>query len=123
MVFPDLRDFERLLRRLSEHSRKTSNAFYARRLPMKSSGSLKSSEVFCLKCHLNAFEYADFSDLRHILEDFWDNSSKTLGRLSKDSRKTLGRLLGKSSVCYSRRLPTKSSESLPKSSAQSGTKR
>ena len=63
--------------------------------------------------HLNAFEYANFSDLRQILEDFWDNSWKTLGRL-----------LGKSSnVFYARRLPTKFSESLPKSSAQSGTKR
>ncbi|KAL0758495.1 hypothetical protein Bca101_074645 [Brassica carinata] len=80
---------------------------------MKSSGSLKSSEVFCLKW------YKFWICILCIL----DNSSKTLGRLSKDSRKTLGRLLGKSSVCYSRRLPTKSSESLPKSSAQSGTKR
>ncbi|KAF2613895.1 hypothetical protein F2Q70_00013668 [Brassica cretica] len=60
VIFPDLRDFERLLRRLSEDSRKTSqktlgrllrsllrkssNAFYARRLPTKSSGSLQ--EVF-----------------------------------------------------------------------------
>ncbi|KAF2596817.1 hypothetical protein F2Q68_00008877 [Brassica cretica] len=66
----------------------------------------------------------NFSDLRQILEDFWDNSWKTLGRLSKDSRKTLRRLLRKSSnAFYARRLPTKSSESLPKSSAQSGTKR
>ncbi|WZZ70468.1 hypothetical protein YC2023_081838 [Brassica napus] len=54
----------------------------------------------CFRCHLNAFEYANFSDLRQILEDFWDNSWKTLGRL-----------------------PTKSSESLPKSSAEGGTKR
>ena len=30
---------------------------------------------------MNAFEYADFSYLRQILEDFWDNSWKTLGRL------------------------------------------
>ncbi|WZY94156.1 hypothetical protein YC2023_066485 [Brassica napus] len=44
------------------------------------------------KIHLNAFEYANFSDLRQILEDFWDNSWKTLGKLSKDFRKTLGRL-------------------------------
>ncbi|KAL0673854.1 hypothetical protein Bca4012_001835 [Brassica carinata] len=40
-----------------------------------------------------------------------------------DSRKTLGRLLKKSSnVFYARRRPTKPSGSLPKSSAQSGTK-
>ncbi|KAL0660627.1 hypothetical protein Bca4012_097464 [Brassica carinata] len=68
--------------------------------------------------------FQNFSYLRHILEDFWDNSWKTLGRLAKDSRKTFGILLGKSSnVFYARRLPTKSSESLLKSSAQSGTKR
>ncbi|KAG5400246.1 hypothetical protein IGI04_014853 [Brassica rapa subsp. trilocularis] len=52
-VFSDLRDFERLLRRLSEDSRKTlrsllrksSNAFYAKRLPTKSSGSLPKSSA------------------------------------------------------------------------------
>ncbi|KAG5397593.1 hypothetical protein IGI04_019407 [Brassica rapa subsp. trilocularis] len=49
--------------------------------------------------------------------------NKKKKKLSKDFRKTLGRLLGKSSVFYTRSLPTKSSESLPKSSAQSGTKR
>ena len=60
-----------------------------------------------------AFEYEDFSDLKQILEDFLDNSWKTLGRL-----------LGKfSNVFYARRLPTKSSESLLKSFVQTGTKR
>ena len=58
---------------------------------------LLSKNLF-LKCSLfwsdlNAFfEFADFSNLRKILEDFWDNSWKTLGRLSEDSRKTLGKL-------------------------------
>ncbi|KAL0771804.1 hypothetical protein Bca101_036955 [Brassica carinata] len=52
---------------------------------------------------------SDFGKLlRNLLEDYW---------------KTLGRLLGKSSnVFYGRRLPAKSSESLPKSSVQGGTK-
>ena len=45
--------------------------------------------------HLNVFEYADFSDLSQTLENF-----------SEDSWKTLGRLLGKSSnVFYARWLP------------------
>ena len=53
---------------------------------------------------MNAFEYADFSDLNQTLENF-----------SEDSWKTLGRLLGKSSnAFYARRRPTKSSGSLPK---------
>ncbi|CAN6890992.1 unnamed protein product, partial [Brassica oleracea] len=52
---------------------------------------------------------------------------RLLIRLLEDSRKTswetLGRLLEKSSnVFYARRLPTKSSGSLPKSSVQSDTK-
>ncbi|WZY98948.1 hypothetical protein YC2023_071277 [Brassica napus] len=84
---------ERLLRSLL---RKSSNVFYARRLPMKSSGSLSK---------------------------FWKTSGIILGKLSEDSRKTLGRLLGKSFIFYARRLSTKSSESLPNSSPQSGTKR
>ncbi|KAF3600473.1 hypothetical protein F2Q69_00036483 [Brassica cretica] len=59
-----------------------------------------------------------------ILGRLLEDSQKTLERLSEDSRKTLGRLLGKSSnAFYARRLPTKSSESLSKSSAQSGTKK
>ena len=53
---------------------------------------------------MNAFEYVKFSDLNQTLEDF-----------SEDSWKTLGRLLGKSSnAFYARRRPTKSSGSLPK---------
>ena len=53
--------------------------------------------------YLNAFEYINFSDLNHTLEDFLE-----------DSWKTLGRLLGKSSnAFYARRRPTKSSGSLP----------
>ncbi|KAL0758439.1 hypothetical protein Bca101_074589 [Brassica carinata] len=96
-VFPDLRDFERLLRRLSEDSQKTlgrlfrsllrnsSNAFYARRLPTKSPGNLPKSSA---QSGINFVYVFYFSDLGQILEDFWDNSWKTLGRLSKDSRKT-----------------------------------
>ncbi|KAF3560235.1 hypothetical protein F2Q69_00015529 [Brassica cretica] len=47
--------------------------------------------------------------------------SQTLENFSEDSWKILGRLLGKSSnVFYARRLPAKSSGSLPKSYAQGG---
>ena len=63
------------------------------------------------------------SDLSQTLEYFLEDSWKTLRRLLEHSQKTLGKLLGKSSnVFYARRLPAKSSESLPKSSAQGGTK-
>ena len=66
--------------------------------------------------HLNAFEYVDFFRSESDFERF-------LRRLLKDSRKTLGRLIENSSnIFYARILPTKSSWSLPKSSAQSGTK-
>ncbi|KAL0747454.1 hypothetical protein Bca101_029456 [Brassica carinata] len=67
-------------------------------------------EVFCPKWY--KFWICIFCDFS---EDYWKNLI--------NSRKTLGRLLEKSSnVFYARRLPTKSSGSLPKSSAQSGTK-
>ena len=60
---------------------------------------------------MNAFEYVKFPGLNQTLEDF-----------SEDSWKTLERLLGKSSnAFYARRRPTKSSGSLPKFSAQSYT--
>ncbi|KAF2576684.1 hypothetical protein F2Q70_00002583 [Brassica cretica] len=73
---------------------KSSNAFYSRILPMKSSGSLPKS--------------FDQSDLSQTLENF-----------SEDSWKTLKRLLGKSSnAFYAIRLHTKSSGSLLKSYAQ-----
>ena len=94
---------------------KSSNGFYVRRRPTKSSGSHPK------------FEYADFSDmtLEDFSEDSWKNlrnSQKTIGRL-RNSQKTLGRLLEKSSnVFYARRLPTMSSGSLPKSFVQSGKK-
>ena len=53
---------------------------------------------------MNAFEYIKFSDLNQTLEDF-----------SEDSWKTLGRLLGKSSnAFYARKRPMNSSGSLPK---------
>ncbi|KAG5406882.1 hypothetical protein IGI04_013001, partial [Brassica rapa subsp. trilocularis] len=83
---------------------KSSNVFYPRRLR----GSLQ--EVFCPN-YLNAFEYVKLSDLNQTLENFL-----------KDSWKTLGRLLGKSSIAfYARRRPTKFSGSLPKFPAQSYT--
>ena len=60
---------------------------------------------------MNAFEYVSFSDLSQTLEDF-----------SKDSWKTLGRLPKKYSNAFdARRRPTKSSGSVMKFSAQSGT--
>ncbi|KAL0652489.1 hypothetical protein Bca4012_095180 [Brassica carinata] len=66
-----------------------------------------------------------FQSLKDFSEDSWKtlrNSRETLGRL-RNSRKTLGKLFEKSSnVFYARRLSTKSSESLPKSYVQSGTK-
>ncbi|CAN6840877.1 unnamed protein product [Brassica oleracea] len=55
--------------------------------------------------------FKGFSNLRQTLIDF-----------SEDSRKTSQNTLCKSSnAFYARRLPTKSSGSLPESSAQSGT--
>ncbi|KAF2555331.1 hypothetical protein F2Q68_00015236 [Brassica cretica] len=99
--FKGFSDLRLTLKDFSVDSRKTSrqafNAFYARRPPTKSSGSLLPKVT---------------------LEDFSEDSWKTL----RNSRKTLDRLLEKSSnVFYARRLPTKSSGSLPNSSAQSGT--
>ncbi|KAL0658169.1 hypothetical protein Bca4012_078754 [Brassica carinata] len=64
-----------------------------------------------------------FSVLKLFEYIFWKTSGLILERLSEDSRKILGRLFGKYFVFYARRLPTKSLESLSKSSAQSGTKR
>ncbi|KAG5399665.1 hypothetical protein IGI04_014272, partial [Brassica rapa subsp. trilocularis] len=59
--------------------------------------------------HLNVFEFAGFSDLRQILKDF-----------SEDFRTTSQNTLGKcSNAFYARRLPTKSSGSLPTSYAES----
>ncbi|KAG5401448.1 hypothetical protein IGI04_016055 [Brassica rapa subsp. trilocularis] len=90
---------EQTLKDFSEDSRKTSqntlgksySAYYARRLPTKSSESLPKSSV-----------QGDFSDLSQTLENF-----------SVDSWKTLIRHLEKSSKAfYAIRLPTKSSESL-----------
>ncbi|KAG5410628.1 hypothetical protein IGI04_006947 [Brassica rapa subsp. trilocularis] len=67
-------------------------------------------KVFCPN-YLNVFEYIKFSDLNQTLENF-----------SEDSWKTLRRLLGKfSNAFYARRRPTKSLRSLPKFSAQSYT--
>ncbi|WZZ03526.1 hypothetical protein YC2023_089447 [Brassica napus] len=64
-----------------------------------------------MQTYLKVFEFVGFSDLRETLKDF-----------SEDSRKTFQNTLGKSSnAFYARRLSTKSSGSLPKSSAQSGT--
>ncbi|WZZ69941.1 hypothetical protein YC2023_081311 [Brassica napus] len=57
--------------------------------------------------------------LKKSIEDFSEDFWKTF----RNSQKTLGRLPKKSSnVFYARRLPTKSSRSLPKSYAQSGYK-
>ncbi|CAN6846313.1 unnamed protein product, partial [Brassica oleracea] len=70
---------------------KSSNAFYAIRLP--------AQNFFRSESNFGIF----------------------LGRLLEDSQKTLGKLLGKySNVFYGRRLPAKSSGSLPKSYAQGG---
>ncbi|WZY93133.1 hypothetical protein YC2023_065462 [Brassica napus] len=101
MLCPNVRKFD--LKTLGNLLGKSSNAFYARRLPMKFSRSLMK---FYPQSGTN-FAYSDFGKLHR--------------RLLEDSRKTLGRLLGKSSnAFYARRLPTKSSGSLPKSYIKSG---
>ncbi|KAG5375529.1 hypothetical protein IGI04_040125, partial [Brassica rapa subsp. trilocularis] len=89
-------DIERLLKSSRKTSQKTleksSNAFFARRLPTKFSGNLPKS-----------------------LESLPTSSVQN----STNIGYTLGRLLGKSSnAFYAGKLPTKSSESLLKSSAQ-----
>ncbi|KAF3496026.1 hypothetical protein DY000_02053929 [Brassica cretica] len=115
--FKGFSDLRQTLKDFLEDSRKiswktlgkSSNAFYARRLLEDFPQSLQ--EVFQ-------------SLLPQVtLEDFSEDSWKILVRLLENSRKTLGRLLGKSyNVFYGRRFPTKSSGSFLKSSAQSGTK-
>ena len=72
-----------------------------------------------LNMHIFQIWIRIWKTFRRLLEDFLENFWKTL----RNSRKTLGRLSKKSSnVFYARRLPTKSSRSLPKSYAQSGYK-
>ncbi|KAF3540044.1 hypothetical protein F2Q69_00020469 [Brassica cretica] len=67
-------DFGKLLRRLSEDFLKSSNPFYAIRLPTKSSGAKSSGSL--LK--------SSAQNMSQTFEDFSKESWKTLGRLLKD---------------------------------------
>ncbi|KAF2552154.1 hypothetical protein F2Q68_00033711 [Brassica cretica] len=100
-----LKDFSDSRKTLS----KSSNAFYARRLPTKSSGSLLKSSAQSGTNFVYIF-FRSESDFGRLLRKLLEDSRKTLGKLLED-------FLG-SFQMYS----WKSSGSLLKSSAQSGTK-
>ncbi|KAF3554956.1 hypothetical protein F2Q69_00013151 [Brassica cretica] len=109
-------DLRQTLKYFSEDFRKTSQNTFGRLLRILLASLLMHFMLEDFPRNLQEVFYpiffrseSDFGKLlRKLLEDYW---------------KTLGRLLGKSSnVFYARRLPVKSSESLPKSSVQGGTK-